>query len=239
MELAGIDGAAGNAAHALGADINLRLTGRVSLFGDWGKTIPHAGLVEAATGQFTSAFNAGVAYDAGSLNLTAGYRHVDPYYFAPSYWGRIGAWLNPTNIAGPTVRAAWDISPRFAINVGGEMFSAARDRGVRGGLGENDTITRALVGIRWNLSRSLETTLDWEGVYWELQSGVSPSLSGRVHPTEQYITLGTGYSFANNAKLRFLYQMGAYDGKGLLLSAPSFGSRSTFNLFTGQVAVKF
>lgn len=244
LELAGSRGM-----QSLGADVRLRLTDRLSLLGDWGKTIAHNGPADAANPQFNSAYNAAVRYDAGSLNLTAGYRFVDPDFYAPAYWGRIGGWLNPTNIAGPSVRAAWDITPRFAINVGGEMFSAARDRVTRGGLGENDTITRALVGIRWNLSRSLETTFDWEGVYWDLEGansltgGMAPSLlisgAGRSNSTEQYFTLGTGYRVTNNARLRFLYQIGTYDGKGLLLNGSGFGARNTFNLFTGQVAVRF
>jgi len=249
VELAGSRSAGFNGVHALGADVSLRLTSRLSLMGDWGKTIAHANQPDTANPDLSSAYNAAVRYDAGSLNLTAGYRHIDPNFYAPSYWGRIGGWLNPTNIAGPTVRAAWDITPRFAINVGGEMFSAARDRVSRGGLGENDTITRALVGIRWNLSRSLETTLDWEGVYWDLEGahsltgGMVPGLlmpgAGRMYPTEQYFTLGTGYSLTNNARLRLLYQIGTYEGNGLLLNGSGLGARNTFNLFTGQVAVRF
>jgi hypothetical protein len=230
------------------------LTQRLSLFGDWGKTITHTGGTDTVNPQFNNAFNAAVKYDAGSLNLSAGYRYVDPQFYAPGYWGRIGNWLNPTNIAGPTVRAAWDITPRFAINVGGEMFSAARDRAMRGGLSDNDTITRALVGIRWNLSTSLETTLDWEGVYWELDGAhgvpgggapgfITPDTSGgnrfRLHPTEHYFTLGTGYSLTGNMKLRLMYQIGTYDGHGMLLNTPGLGPRNTFNVFTGQVAVKF
>ncbi len=249
VELAGSNSAGLNGVHALGADVSLRLTNRLSLMGDWGKTIAHSSRTDTANPSFNNAFNAAVRYDVGSLNLTAGYRYVDPNFYAPAYWGRIGGWLNPTNIAGPTVRAAWDITPRFAINVGGEVFSAARDRAARGGLGESDTITRALVGIRWNLSRSLETTLDWEGVYWDLEGangftgGMVPSLfmpgAGRVNPTEQYFTLGTGYSLTNTARLRLLYQIGTYDGKGLLLNGAGLGARNTFNLFTGQVAVRF
>jgi hypothetical protein len=248
LELAGSGGAGFNGVHALGADVSLRLSDRLSVMGDRGKTITHTGRTDTVNPRFNNAFNAAVRYDAGSLNLSAGYRYVDPHFYAPGYWGRIGAWLNPTNIAGPSVRAAWDISPRFAINVGGELFSAARDRGMSGGLSENDTITRALVGIRWNLSQSLETTIDWEGVYWQLEGahsnlGGRPSLitpgGFRLHPTEHYITLGTGYSLTNTAKLRLLYQFGMYDGHGFLLNAPGVGPRNTFNIFTGQVAVKF
>ena len=250
MELAAPAGSAISGVHTVGADMSLRLSNRVRLFGDWGKSIAYSSSPDSAAARLNSAFNAAVQYDAGSLNLSAGYRYVDPNYFAPGYWGRIGSWLNPTNIEGPTVRAAWDISPRFGINVGGEMLSAARDGSLQGGLSEHDTITRALVGIRWNLSQSLETTLDWEGVYWQTQgAGRAPggaSLTGqpsganalRLHPTEHYFTLGTGYSLSRRAKLRLLYQVG-YDGRGSLLGPSGTGTRNTFNVITGQVAVKF
>ena len=50
---------------------------------------------------------------------------------------------------------------------------------------------------------------------------VSPDTSGvnrfRVHPTEHYFTLGTGYSLTGNMKLRLMYQIGTYEG---LLGAP-------------------
>ena len=235
--------------HVLGADLDLRLSDRLTLTGDWGKTITHTGRDNALPGatHFNNAFNAALGFGIGALNINAGYRYIDPNFYAPGYWGRIGNWLNPTNVQGPTARVAWDMGA-LSLNLGGDWFQAARDRSAVGGLGEDDMIVRALAGVRWNLSRNFQITADWEGVYWTLEgahssTGPTPSLTTGagflVHPTEHYITLGTGYNLTSNTLLRIMYQLGAFDGHGALGSAPGVGTRNTFNVVTGQVAVRF
>ena len=235
--------------HVLGADLDLRLSDRLTLTGDWGKTITHFGRDNALPGatHFNNAFNAALGFGIGALNINAGYRYIDPNFYAPGYWGRIGNWLNPTNVQGPTARVAWDMGA-LSLNLGGDWFQAARDRSAVGGLGEDDMIVRALAGVRWNLSRNFQITADWEGVYWTLEgahssTGPTPSLTTGagflVHPTEHYITLGTGYNLTSNTLLRIMYQLGAFDGHGALGSAPGVGTRNTFNVVTGQVAVRF
>jgi len=248
LETEGTGGTGFTGVHVFGADVDLRLSDRLTLTGDWGKTITHTGLSRTHNPHFNNAFNAALGFGIGALNVSAGYRYIDPHFYAPGYWGRIGNWLNPTNVQGPTARVAWDMGS-LNLNVGADWFQAARDRSMVGGLGEDDQIVRALAGVRWNLSKSFQVTADWEGVYWTLEgahsttAGGAPSLttpaSLLVHPTEHYITLGTGYNLTTNTLLRLTYQMGAYDGHGLLMSAPGVGPRNTFNVVTGQVAVRF
>ena len=233
----------------LGADMELRLSDRLTLTGDWGKTIAHDGINRPRPGatHFNNAFNASLGFGIGKLNINAGYRYIDPNFYAPGYWGRIGNWLNPTNVQGPTARVSWDMGA-FNVNVGADIFKAARDRGAAGGMNMDDQIVRALAGVRWNLSKSFNVTADWEGVYWTLEGAHSepsptPSLttgpSFLVHPTEHYITLGTAYNLTSNTLLRLLWQTGAFDGHGALMNAPGLGSRNTYNVVTGQVAVRF
>ena len=248
LETEGMGGSGFTGVHAFGADLDLRLSDRVTLTGDWGKTITHTGRTSTVWPHFNNAFNAALGFGIGALNISAGYRYVDPHFYNPGYWGRIGNWLNPTNIQGPTARIAWDMGS-LNLNIGGDFYTPARDRAADGGLGNDDQIIRALVGVRWNLSKGFQVTADWEGVYWQIDgahsvsSGGSPSLttpaSTRVHPTEHYITLGTGYNLTSNTLLRLMWQMGAYDGHGLLLGAPGIGPRYTFNVVSGQVAVRF
>jgi len=170
--------------------------------------------------------------------VTAGYRYVDPLFYSPGYWGRIGNWLNPTNIQGPTFRAAYDFTPTFGVNIGGDFYNAARNR-FPGGLGTDEDVTRALLGVKWGLTKGFNLTADYEGVFWSLANARGAGGAGQFHPTEQYITFGTGYNLTSNTLLKLSYQIGDFDGHGGL-SAGAFGlTHYNFNTFTGQVAVKF
>jgi hypothetical protein len=172
MDTEGAGGAGFTGVHVFGADVDLRLSDRLTLTGDWGKTITHTGTTDTVNPHFNNAFNAALGFGIGRLNVSAGYRYVDPHFYAPGYWGRIGNWLNPTNIQGPTARVAWDMG-NLGFNVGADWFQAARDRSSDGGLGRDDMIVRALAGIRWNLAQNFQLTADWEGVYWTLEGAHS------------------------------------------------------------------
>lgn len=228
----------------LGADADIRFNDRFNFTADWAKTITGTGRFQTVNPHFNNAFNAGVNYNSGGLCIGAGYRYIDPLFYAPGYWGKIGNWLNPTNVAGPTFRAAYDFSPAFRINLGGDFFSAARDRAMSpvsgvGGLGRDDSITRVLAGLRWDVSKNFRTTLDWEGVYWTLDGphdGI-PGLTGRVHPFEHYLRFTTGYNLTNSTQLRLGYEKGDFNGKGALDSGGL--SRYSGGIFTTELRVRF
>ena len=224
----------------LGADFDLKLTDRITLTGDWGKANTARARFDTVNAGQNNAFNVTAGYNSGPLNLMAGYRYIDPLFYAPGYWGRIGNWLNPTNVQGPTFRAGYDFSPSFGVNVGGDFYSTARNRGGGlGSLGEDDEIHRILVGLRWDIAKNFRTTVDWEGVYWNFSGSAGSGLpgAGKVHPTEHYITLGTGYNLTSNTLLKLMYQIGDFNGHGALNSGSGF--TSNFNTFASQVAVRF
>jgi hypothetical protein len=235
----GVPGAAGvgfSGADLLGAGVDLKLADRLNFSGEWAKVLTNSGRFNTVNPYQNNAFDANVGYASGGLNVSAGYRYIDPLFYAPGYWGRIGNWVNPTNIQGPTFRAGYDFTPAFGLNVGGDFFSAARNRGGSGGLNMNDDITRVLVGLRWEVAKNFRTTVDWEGVYWSFDG--NPNIgAGKVHPTEQYITLGTGYSLTSNTILKLSYQIGDFNGHGALNGG--VGTRYNYNTLVGQVAVKF
>jgi hypothetical protein len=219
----------------LGADADVKLTDRINFQGEWGKTITGSGITSSVNTSQNNAFTGNFGYRTGALDVSAGYKYIDPLFYAPGYWGRIGNWINPTNVQGPTFRAGYDFAPGFGLNIGGDFYTAARRKGPVG-LSYDDDITRLLVGVRWDLARNFRTTVDWEGVYWSLDGGRFDS-SGKVHPTEHYITLGAGYSVTDSTVLKVGYQIGDYNGHGALNGGA--GNRSNFNTLTGSVAVKF
>lgn len=237
----------------LGAELDLGLFDRINLAADWGKSIAHTGRFSSVFPHNNNAFNVNVGYGSRGLRLSGGYRYIDSDFYAPGYWGRIGNWLNPTNIQGPTFRASYGLMKSLSVNLGGDFYTAARSRENMGGLGRNDEITRALAGVKWNLGKSMAITADWEGVFWKLQGahfgiippakgtgplGIPAMGAGTIHPTENYVTIGTGYNLTSNTVLKLAYQIGAFDGHGALTQGPT-GTRSSFNAITAQAAVKF
>jgi len=224
----------------LGADAKLKFSSNVSVEGEVSKTVTGTGRFrQVNTGQNNAAMGS-IGYASGSLSLSAGYKYIDPMFYAPGFWGKIGNWVNPTNVKGPTVKASYDFSPAFGISAGGEFLTAARDRSANAGIGKDDEINRVLVGVRWDVSKSFQTTVDWEGVYWKLEGAHSAftSLAGSVHPVEQYLTLGTGYHLTDNTLLKLGYQIGSLDGK-VFTGGGNSGTKYNFNAITSQVAIKF
>ena len=226
----------------VGANVNL--TDRITFNGEWAKSVLGNGKFNDFNkfnpGGQNNAFDATVGYKSGSFDLNAGYKYIDPMFYAPGYWGKIGNWYNPTNIQGPTFRAAYEFSPSLGMNVGGDFFSAARNRGPNN-LTMNDDIHRILAGLRWDISKSFRTTVDWEGVYYSFGKNGFGGGPATVHPTQHFITLGTGYNMTSSTLIKLDYQMGMFDAHGFApANAINNGlMKSNFNTFTGSVAVKF
>jgi hypothetical protein len=240
-ERAGNTGAGFSNVWILGGDIDLKIQERITLNANWGKTITGTSAYHTVNAHQNNAFTATVGYQSGPLSVNAGYRYIDPLFYAPGYWGRIGNWINPTNIQGPTFRAAYDVSSSLGLRVGGDFYTAARNRGgtpATAGLSMDDEIQRILVGLNWKLSKTFYTTADWEGVYWNLGGTNSIFGGGKVHPTEHYITLGAGLNLNERTLLRVLYQIGDFNGRGALNAGTPF-DRYNFNTITSQVAVSF
>ena len=76
-------------------------------------------------------------------------------------------------------------------------------------------------------------------MYWKLNGshGGAFASAGTVHPTEQYLTLGTGYNLTSSTALKLSYQIGDFNGHGVLNGGA--GNQFNNNTFTTQVSVKF
>lgn len=231
----GMRGADFNNVLILGADFDVKFWDRWNFKGAWGKTITGTGIDDPVNTHMNNAFTGSFGYRSGAMDVSAGYKYVDPLFYAPGYWGRIGNWINPTNVQGPTLRASYDITSKIGLNVGGDWYTAAR-RMDPIGLGSADDIYRVLVGVRWDIASNFRTTVDWEGVFWSLDQDRFDA-NGKVHPTEHYITIGAGYNVTDSTLLKLGYQIGDFNGKGSFNSGA--GTRMNYNTLTGTVAVKF
>ena len=115
-------------------------------------------------------------FNLGKLGVQAGYQFVGPYYSAPGYWGKIGAWTNPTNVKGPAYFLKYPITPKFSINADYEQYRAAygtNDNGtpVSSPINGHDHINRYQAGIGYGLSSTYAVDLGYERVEYDLRNG--------------------------------------------------------------------
>lgn len=154
----------------------------------------------------------------GGLNLKGGYQYVGPYFSAPGYWGKVGAWTNPTNVQGPIVAAKYAFTPRLTLKANAQFYRAAYGTQANGvpissPLQQDDRVTRYQVGLGFGLTSNNAVDLGYEDVTYDLKN-VNGTLFAAGKPHESYLTFGLGHSFNNNASLKLLYQIINYSDKG-------------------------
>jgi polyhydroxyalkanoate synthesis regulator phasin len=170
------------------------------------------------------ALNASVGYDLSeNLSLKAGYLEVRPRFVAPGYWGRVGHFVNPSDLRGPYASVQYKVSDDLNIKVNG-MFLEGTGRlpTAAGGYQTNDDLVHVVAGVDYKLSDRWNLSLNYEGVFWRPRSATFGSPT--TNPTWNYITLGVGYNLGENASLNVLYQIIDADSKGVAaLGAPNAG----------------
>lgn len=231
-----------NGVWILGGDVDLKIADHIVVNVDYGKVIPITGNSRVVSPHDDNAANSSIGYQSGNLTLTGGYRYVEPLYYAPGYWGRIGNWMNPTNIQGPVVRADYRMSSLLGITLGGDYYFPAKNRENAGGMGHSDYIYDGRAGLQWHFSKDVVFTTDWEGVFWHLtgfHSGLPAQGGGSTNAIEQYITFGTQYHLTSATSLALAYQLKAFDGRGSLYDSPITGAMDTAGVVTASASVRF
>jgi polyhydroxyalkanoate synthesis regulator phasin len=170
------------------------------------------------------ALNASVSYDLSeNLSLKAGYLEVRPRFVAPGYWGRVGHFVNPSDLRGPYASVQYKVSDDLNIKVNG-MFLEGTGRLPAGGGGyqTNDDLVHVVAGVDYKLTDRWNLSFNYEGAFWRPRSAAFGSPT--TNPTWNYLTLGVGYNLGENASLNVLYQIIDADSKGVTgLPAPTTG----------------
>ena len=209
-------------------------------------------------------YNAGFAI--GPVHIKGGYQYVGPEFSAPGYWGKLGAWSNPTNVRGPIVSAKIALTPKLSFNADGEFYTAAYGTNkdgspinspLRGAVdytdskgnrkhGGADHVSRYQVGLGYGLSSTYAVDLGYEDVQYDIrnQNGASTNIVKGGRPEENYTTIGLGHTFSPNASVKLLYQIVHYDDKGTgfgggFPGSPNFGGKSDGSVATAQFQLKF
>jgi hypothetical protein len=97
------------------------------------------------------ALNASVSYDLSeNLSLKAGYLEVRPRFVAPGYWGRVGHFVNPSDLRGPYASVQYKVSDDLNIKVNG-MFLEGTGR-LPAGVATRPTTTWCMWWRAWTTS---------------------------------------------------------------------------------------
>jgi archaellum component FlaC/opacity protein-like surface antigen len=170
--------------------------------------------------------NANVSYDlTENLSLKAGYLEVGPRFVAPGYWGRVGHFVNPSDLRGPYASVQYKVSEDLNIKLNG-MFLEGTGRlpAAAGGYQTADDLVHVVAGVDYKLTDRWNLSLNYEGAFWRPSSGTFTRFNPNRptgDPIWNYITLGVGYNLGENASLNVLYQIIDADSKNVReLSAP-------------------
>lgn len=174
--------------------------------------------------------------------LYGGYRQIDPQFYAPGDWGRIGIWWNPNDVKGFNVGGWLQISDKTRLSASGEFLKGA-DNGVNGGLGltEDDKVNSFKIRLSHKINDNWSAMVGGEWVNWDLNSRSSSEFSGGK-PTERWFDLGFKFAFNENTWWSIMWQSSDYDGKGVAGFNPfswSSNDRATGGKITSQLSVKY
>ncbi len=179
----------------------------------------------------------------GGLTLKGGYQYIGPQFSAPGYWGRVGAWTNPTNVRGPVVSAKFAFTPKLSLLADYEDYKAAYGSNKNGTLEDSplqqgDHLYRYQVGFNYGLSSAYGVDLGYEDVLYALNNSAG-TLAAAGRPHESYVNIGIGHTISNNASIKLLYQIVHYDDKGTGFDPTAGGGKEDGGIAVGQLQLKF
>jgi len=238
-------GATANRVNVYGGDLKFNFS-NIDLEGGFSKSDVMDGN-HAIINRNNNAWYATLGYASANWGIKGGYRRIDPQFAAPGDWGRIGIWWNPTDIKGWYADAHFDMnkSLRLMANVGMYTGTNTTINGVTG-LGTDDHLNHASVGIGYKMGANHSLLLGYEGVWWDLADRPGVLFTGG-NPTETWFNIGWGVDLSSRAKFNVLWQISKYDSKGVAGMGPfGFGpggaaaqTRAEGGLITTQLTFKF
>jgi len=175
----------------------------------------------------------------GSLTLKGGYQYIGPNFSAPGYWGKVGAWTNPTNVEGGVASAKFAFSPKLSLNANYAGYKAAYGSTSAGGpvqspLQQGEKLDNYRVGLAYGLTSAYNVDLGYEQSIFTLKA---TPFHGSGKPTQSFISFGIGHPLSANSSFKLLYQVAQYRDKNT-----TFGGvvgDSDGDVAVGQFEAKF
>jgi hypothetical protein len=232
-------GRAYNRVFVYGADVNANFSG-IGVNGSYTVSNLAVGQVGNLNGGETStvrddetyAWDAAASYTTGALNLGAGYKYISPYFAAPGYWEKLGAWTNPVDVKGPYVKASYALGTGLTLAGEGHFYEGTGKATAQGGLDEDNKVDHFKVGLKYGLTSASSVDLGVEYSKFDFGRFSTP---GAGNPTEIYYNIGYGFSFNPNTSFKFLYQIIDFNDKG----QTALGGVGDGGVAAAQFSVKF
>lgn len=203
------------------------------------------GSVNASHG--TEAYDVNLGYKFGPGNIGVGYKDIYANFDAPGSWGQIGDYVNPTNIKGPTVTASYAFTPAISLKADGNFFEGQYNTAVdyAGPVGfagqtplqKGDDLNSYDVKLKYGFTKQYDLNLGYEWVQYKLNNYESAAGITAGNPTQQFITIGLGHQFTENASLKLMYQIINYNGDNTGFDPE--GNKEQGGVATTQLSVKF
>lgn len=228
-----------NKAEIYGADFNSKfMDDRLGIYAEWTKsdykqggsavgitdqTTNPGGSAVRASNKNNTAVDAMLTYNLGGLVIGGGYRHIEPNFYAPGYWHRIGPVKNPVNIKGGRGMLGYRFSEALDINASYEDLQEAKTSAM------HVKAKRATAGVNYKLYEGSFVLLGYENVQLKQDVGTG---GNRTTNEANYFDVGYGHTFSDNLSLRLYYQYVDWKDK---IGAGSYKG----NVAGTQLTVKF
>jgi hypothetical protein len=187
-----------------------------------------------------AAWYARLGWNQDRWGVNLGYRHIEPQFAAPGWWGRIGIWWNPVDIQGFMADAHFDLSDSVRLTASGGWYEGTETTiGGSTGLLHDDELTHYMVGLAYKINGNWDFGFGYEHVEWDL---VARGAFAGGNPVERWWNIGFGYTMGNNVGLKLLWQISDYDGRGTSGFNPFSGSandRARGGVGVAQLSVKY
>lgn len=181
------------------------------------------------------AWEAKLSGTIGGLGVNVGYKRVEPNFSAPGDWARVGRWQNPVNIEGPSVGLAYAFG-KIGVTAYGAWYEGVQNQGRRNTsalaalpLGADDKLQQYKAAVSIPVGAKGALGFEGEWVKWDPAVGASPA--------ENYYTFTYRQALAENTRLKLLYQIIDFDGKGRVL--PYGANEAKGAVAVAQVSMDF
>lgn len=190
-----------------------------------GLVSPNGTPIVVSSNNENTALDAQITYNFGGLVVGGGYRDIEPNFYAPGYWHRIGPVKNPVNIKGGRGILGYKLSDTLDLNASYEDLQESLDTSL------DARIQRITAEANYKLYGGSYILLAYENVQLESTQG----RTSRGDTAElNYFDVGYGHAFNDNLNLRFYYQY--VDAKD---KTPGGNGSFKGNIAGTQLTVKF
>jgi predicted porin len=147
----------------------------------------------------------GLGYETKNWGLGVAYHSIDPFYFAPGAWGRLGIMWNPADVEGFVVDGHVNLGERMKLS-GYAKFMHGRETD-NSELTKDDKLNQFMINLEYKMSDASSAYVKYEGNTWDFD-GSSDNI------TFNWFTLGFNFDLSKNTNLRMFWQVSDADFGG-------------------------